>query len=136
MEETPVNRKKKIIIAVAALAMIVAAVLGLYAAFGPKGTQGAKTIQVQTVFLDGTTKDHTIRTDAEFLRGALEQEGMVAGDESSYGLFVKTVDGYTVNSANQEWWCFTKNGETLENGVDTIAIADGDHYEVTLTAGY
>lgn len=130
------DKKKKIIIAVVALVAVVAVALGLYAAFGPKGTAGAKTIQVQTVFADGTTKEHTIQTDAEFLRGAMEQEAMVAGDESDYGLFVKTVDGYTADDAKQEWWCFTKNGEMLETGVDTTPIADGDHFEVTLTVGY
>lgn len=130
------DKKKKIIIAVVALVAVVAVALGLYAAFGPKGTAGEKVIQVQTVFADGTTQDHTIKTDAEFLRGALEQEKMVAGDESEYGLFVKTVDGYTVDDANQEWWRFTKDGEMVETGVDTTPIANGDHFEITLTVGY
>ena len=37
---------------------------------------------------------------------------------------------------NQEWWCFTKNGETLMTGVDDTMIADGEHYEATLTVGW
>lgn len=83
----------------------------------------------------GTTTK-TISTDAEFLRGALEQENLIAGDESQYGLFVKTVNGITADDANQEWWCFTKGGETLFTGVDTTPIADGDKFEITLTVGY
>ncbi|MBR7184260.1 MAG: DUF4430 domain-containing protein [Clostridia bacterium] len=96
---------------------------------------GSKTITVDIVTADGTTTK-TITTDAEFLRGALEQEKLIAGDESQYGLFVKTVNGVTINEANQEWWCFTKGGEALFSGVDTTPIADGDKFEITLTVGY
>ncbi|MBQ5987536.1 MAG: DUF4430 domain-containing protein, partial [Clostridia bacterium] len=78
----------------------------------------------------------SIRTDAETLRGALEQESLIAGDEGEYGLFVKTVDGETADDAKQEWWCLTKGGEMWMNGVDTTEIADGDAYEFTLTVGW
>ncbi|MBQ3126939.1 MAG: DUF4430 domain-containing protein [Clostridia bacterium] len=97
---------------------------------------GAKTITVDIVMPDGTTDTVTIRTDAAYLRGALEQEKLVEGEESQYGLFVKTVNGYTVDDSRQEWWCFTKGGETLFTGVDDTPIADGDKFEITLTVGY
>ena len=76
------------------------------------------------------------RTPVREAMRKLEQEGLVAGEESEYGLFVKTVDGYTADDSNQEWWCFTKNGESLTTGVDTTPIADGEHFEATLTVGY
>jgi len=60
----------------------------------------------------------------------------VAGDESQYGLFVKTVAGVTIDESKQEWWNFTKGGEPLFTGVDTTPIADGDKFEITLTVGY
>ncbi len=107
---------------------------------GKKETQqGAKTITVDIVTPAGettTTKTVTIHTDAEFLRGALDQEKLIAGDESEYGIYIKTVDGITANEANQEWWCITKGGETLFTGADSTPIADGDHFELTLTVGY
>ena len=79
---------------------------------------------------------HTITTEAEFLRGALEQEGIIAGEESDYGLFVTTVDGVTADDSLEQWWCFTKGGESLATGVDSTPIADGDTFEITLTEGY
>ena len=82
------------------------------------------------------TFDSISATAVEYLRGALEQEALIAGEESDYGLFVKTVDGVTADDANQEWWCFTKGGEMLETGVDSTPIADGDTFEITLTQGY
>lgn len=79
---------------------------------------------------------HTIQTDAEYLRGALEQEKMVEGEESAYGLFLLTVDGITADDAKQEWWCVTKEGGQVDTGVDATPIADGDHFELTLMVGW
>ena len=119
-----------------ALVAVVAIALGLWVALKPQAAQGEKTITVNVVFADGTQNSHTISTSEEYLRGALEQAALIAGEEGEYGLFVKTVDGVTANDANQEWWCFTKGGETLETGVDSTPIADGDTFEITLTQGY
>lgn len=95
-----------------------------------------KTITLEVVHKDGSTKSFEIASDAETLRAALEQEKLIAGDEGAYGLFVKTVDGETVNDAEQEWWCLTKGHEMWSDGVDTTKIADGDVYEFTFTVGY
>lgn len=99
-------------------------------------TGAAKTVTVQVVHGDGSTKDFEITTEGETLRAALEQESLVEGDESQYGLYIKTVDGETADEGNQEWWCVTKGGEMTSTGVDGIEIADGDTYELTLTVGY
>ena len=72
----------------------------------------------------------------DVLREALEQEKLAEGEESSFGLFVKTVDGETVDDGNQEWWCLTKGGEMWNYGVDDTKIADGDAFEFTFTEGY
>lgn len=95
-----------------------------------------KNITVTVVHKDGSSKDFPIAASGETLREALEQEKLVEGEESEYGLFVKTVDGETVDDGNQEWWCLTKGGEQVNTGVDGVKIADGDKYELTLTVGY
>ncbi len=118
------------------LAVLIAAMALCTGCADAQTQTGTKTITVDIVLADGTTTTHTLTTDAEFLRGALEEKELIAGDESEYGLFVKTVNGVTINEANQEWWCFTKGGETLFTGVDTTPIADGDKFEITLTVGY
>lgn len=117
------------------LAVLIAA-MALAGCSVTEAQTGSKTITVDINMPDGTTDTVTIKTDAEYLRGALEQEKLVAGDESQYGLFVKTVNGYTVDDSKQEWWCFTKGGEALFTGVDDTPIADGDKFEITLTVGY
>lgn len=94
------------------------------------------SITLKVVHGDKSTKDFEFSTQAKTLRDALEQEGLISGDEGQYGLFVKTVDGETVDDGNQEWWCLTKGGEMWTEGVDSTELSDGDVYEFTFTVGY
>jgi len=129
------NKKRIIILVIVFLALIV----GLTAAYlllAPKPVEGSKTIQVEVILADESSKTHTIQTDAPYLRGALDERNLISGEESEFGLFVKTVDGVTANDGNQEWWCVTQNGEWLATGIDQTPITDGDHFEITLTIGY
>lgn len=131
-------QKKKwlgLVIGFVVLALLVAAAAVIYAETRPEPQEGAKTIAIQIVYDDVDTIV-TINTDAEYLRGALEQEKLIVGEESEYGLFVKTVNGRTADDSKQEWWSFTKGGEMLVTGVDTTPIADGETFEVVLKVGY
>lgn len=129
----PMN--KKLLAGVLALVIVVAALIGIYFATRPATSAADKTITA-TVVANGEEEAFTIHTDEEYLRGALESIDLIAGEESEYGLFVTTVNGITADDANQEWWCFTKGGESLNTGVDSTPIADGDASEITLTVGY
>ena len=129
----PMN--KNLLAGVLALVLVVAALIGVYFATRPATSAADKTITA-TVVANGEEEAFTIHTDEEYLRGALESIDLIAGEESEYGLFVTTVNGITADDANQEWWCFTKGGESLNTGVDSTPIADGDAFEITLTVGY
>ncbi len=130
------TQNKKLLAGAIALVVAIAIFAGCYFAFAPKGTAGSKEISVSVTHADGSVNDFAIATSEEYLRGALEQEALVEGVDSDYGLYVLTVDGETADEANQEWWCFTKGGETVMTGVDTTPIADGDAYEITLVVGW
>lgn len=130
------SNKKIIAVVCVVLAVLVAAMALVYHFYGPSAEQGTKKITVDIVFAQGDTKTVKIKTDAEYLRGALEEEDLIKGSESAYGLFVTSVDGVEADSAKEQWWCFTKNGEALSTGVDTTPIRDGDKFEITLTTGY
>ena len=130
------NKKTRIIIAAAILLVLVAGALLFWQLNKPVAQEGAKKLVVTVVHGDGSSKDFSIATDAEFLRGALEEQQLIEGSESEYGLFVTAVDGETADDALQQWWCFTKGGEMLMTGVDDTMIADGESYEITLTTGW
>ena len=91
---------------------------------------------LEVVHGDESTKEFKIQTESENLRGALEQEGLIDGTESEYGLYVLTVDEETADETQQQWWCITKGGEMLMTGVDDTMIADGEQYEFTLATGW
>ena len=128
------KNKKVLIIAAVVLILIAAALFFIEGSKKPVPIEGAKTITV-TVMQEGVeNKVFTIHTDAEFLRGALEQEKLVEGTESQYGLYVTTVDGVTADDSQRQYWCFKDgNGNDLTVGVDSAPIADGDAFQIVLT---
>lgn len=129
------NNKKGIIALALVLALAVAALV-IWQVTKPDTQQGGKTITVNIDHLDGEDTSYEIVTDAEYLRGALEQEDLIAGTESEYGLYVLTVDGETADEAQQEWWGYSVNGAFAEYGVDTQPVADGDVYDFALNVGW
>ena len=131
MKQTKLFRRISLVFAVLIAAMVLCT-----ACDTAEPQTGAKTITVEIIVDGADTVTKTIQTDAEYLRGALEEEDLIAGDESQYGLFVKTVNGITVDDSKQQWWCFTKGGADLFTGVDDTPIADGDTFEITLKTGY
>ena len=141
---TEKNSNKKAIIAVAILLVLVIGAIIAWVALRPGGAAltpaaepaGGITIGFSVKHADGGEKEFSITTTAENLRGALEQEDLIQGDESEYGLYVTAVDGEGTDSAKQEWWCFTKGGDMLMTGVDDTMIADGEHYEAVFTVGW
>ena len=136
MEQNNKKTGKRIWLALAAVILAAAVLLGVYTLTRPAAVPGGKTIEAQVLTPDGMDDTFTITTDAEYLRGALESINLIAGSESEYGLFVTTVNGVTADDSKQQWWCFTKDGEMLQTGVDSTPIANSEHYEITLTEGY
>lgn len=96
----------------------------------------AREVTVKVVHKDQTTKEFTYTSTAETLGDVLKAEGLVQGKEDTYGLFVQTVDGETVDESKQEWWCLTKGGEAVMTGVDSTPFEAGDTFELTFTVGY
>lgn len=131
------KQTKKLWLIAGVAVVVIAALVGCWLAFGPKaGPAGSKAIDVTVVYADASSDSFHISTDAEFLRGALEEQNLIKGTESEFGLFVSEVNGVAADGSQQQWWRFSKGGEDLMTGVDSTPIADGDAFEITLTTGY
>lgn len=128
--------KKKTGIAIAVLVLVIAVFAGIYLGFAPKAVAGSKQVTVEIVHADGTSKEFVCDTEAEYLGDVLKAEKLVEGEDGPYGLYIKTADGETVDDANQEWWCLTKDGGQVNTSADQTPIQDGEHYELTFTVGY
>lgn len=124
------------VIGVGIFLLVAVIMLVAYNHFKPQTVSGAKKVVVEVVIPNEESKEFTLQTDAQYLRQALEEKNLIKGTESQYGLYITEVNGRISDEAKQEWWCITKSGETVNTGVDQTPIADGDHYEITLTVGY
>ncbi len=129
------KNKKTTIIAFVALAVVVAIMLTCWFMFKPETSEGGKNLTILVTHGDESTKTFNVETGAEFLGEALVAEGLIQGDVTEYGLYIKTVDGETADEAIQQWWGYTKGGEAVNYGVDMCPIADGEQYEFTLNTG-
>ena len=127
-----------------ALALVLA--LSLFSCFAPKNLdalwenatyttdktlgKGEKTLYVE-VIAGETAITFTIKTDKNTVGEALAEHELIAGEESAYGLYVKTVNGILADyDIDQSYWGFYKNGEMMLSGVDTTEFTSGDHFEL------
>lgn len=129
--------KKSGIIGLIALVAVVAILACCYFVFGPKTTKGAKAITITVISNDGSSKDYSLNTDAEFLRKAMDevQDLTYSGSESEeFGMMIDTINGvradYTLDNA---YWAIYVNGEYGSYGIDQQPVADKDAYKFEYT---
>lgn len=127
---------KKVIIGAVALVAVVAILAIVYVAFREKPVEGSKAITIEVTGKSGEMKEYQVRTDAEYLRQAMEEtEGLTfSGAESEYGLMVDTVNGDLADyNADGAYWGFYVNGEYCNYGIDTQPVEDGDVFGIVYT---
>ena len=86
------QKNKKLMIAVIAVVVAVAAMAVIYIVTRPGTTAGSKTFTVEVAHGDGTSKTFTYHTDAEYLGEVLAAEGLIVGHDGTFGLHIDTVD--------------------------------------------
>lgn len=79
--------------------------------------------------MDGKETKFKIHTDKKTVGEALLDLNLIAGEEGPYGLYVKTVNGKTVDyDTDGKYWAFYINGEYGATGVDVTEITEGSTY--------
>ena len=85
---------------------------------------------------DGNEIALTIRTDKTVVGEALQELGLLEGEEGPYGLYVKIVNGIRADyDKDKVYWAFYINGEYALSGVDVTEITDGDTYALKVEQG-
>ena len=89
----------------------------------------------ETMFLfnvvdpEGKESHFEIHTDEKTVGAALLSLDLIAGEDSDYGLYVKTVNGVTVDyDQDGKYWAFYVDGEYAATGVDSTDITAGATY--------
>ena len=73
----------------------------------------------------------TVMTDKETVGAALLENGLIAGKEGDFGLYIKVVNGITADyDVDKSYWGFYSNGEYMMTGVDGTAIEGGETFEL------
>lgn len=91
--------------------------------------EGDTVFVFAVVDADGNEKVYEIHTDKTIVGDALLELELIAGDQGEYGLYVKTVDGITVDyDTDGKYWAFYINGEYAMTGVDATPITEGEEY--------
>ena len=92
--------------------------------------EGSKTLVVK-VEVEENSVTFTIHTNAETVGEALLNLGLIAGEESQYGLYIKQVNGMTADyDIDKNYWSFYVNGEYAMSGADTTPISEGEVYSL------
>ena len=120
---------KKILSLTLALLMLVITCLAIVSCNDDETDTSEKTFTFTVVHADGATKDFTITTTEAILANALVNEGIIAGEDGPYGLYVKTVDGETLDyETDGKYWALYIDGQYAVTGVDSTEIKDGATY--------
>lgn len=91
--------------------------------------EGATVFNFIVTDKDGNETAFEIHTDKTTVGDALVELDLIAGETSSYGLYVKTVNGITADyDTDKTYWAFYINGEYAPTGVDATNITAGASY--------
>lgn len=127
---------RKVAIGIVALVAAVALLAVVFFLFRQKPVEGSKAITIEVVDDEQKTVTYDVKTDAEYLRQAMEEaEGLeFSGSESEYGMMVTTVNGVTADyNVNGAYWSFYVNGEYCNYGIETQPVLDGDAFRIVYT---
>ena len=91
--------------------------------------EGQNSFDFTVTDKDGNSTAYIIRTDKTIVGEALQELGLISGDEGEFGLYVKTVNGITADyDIDGTYWAFYINDEYAVTGVDATEITAGDVY--------
>ena len=121
---------KKTWIALGALIVVVALLVGVFFLTRPQAQQGSKEITITVVHGDGTEKTVTCRTDAETLDAVLLAEGLIPEGNIVDGMFT-IVDGETASwEADQAYWAVYVGEEYASFGICELTVENGASYKL------
>ncbi|MBR3824103.1 MAG: DUF4430 domain-containing protein [Lachnospiraceae bacterium] len=127
---------KKALIAVGILVVVLAAMAAIFFIFRPKPAEGSKSITIEVINSTQESKMYELKTDAEYLRQAMEEaKGLeFSGTESEeFGLTLITVNGEDTDFNNGSYWGIFVNGEYGMYGIDSQPVYDGDAFQIVYT---
>lgn len=92
--------------------------------------EGETEFFFNVVDVKGNVSKFKVFTDKKTVGEALIDVSLIAGEEGPYGLYVKTVNGITLDyDTDGKYWAFYADGAMASAGVDLTDITAGSTYE-------
>ena len=91
--------------------------------------EGDTKFPFSVVDKEGNETSFEICTNQKNVGAALLELELIAGEEGPFGLYVKTVNGITLDyDKDKAYWAFYVNDSYAVSGVDLTEIAEGEVY--------
>ncbi|MBE6771302.1 MAG: DUF4430 domain-containing protein [Ruminococcaceae bacterium] len=99
----------------------------------PELGQGEKTFIFQVHDAEGHITPFKINTDKTIVGEALQELGIIEGEEGDYGLYVKTVNGiFAEYETTGNYWAFYVGDAYASAGIDMTEIVSGETYSLRI----
>ena len=90
---------------------------------------GQTQVSFTVVDVNGKESHFIIHTDKTILSEALIEHNLIAGEDSQYGLYVKTVNGTTLDyDKDGKYWAFYIDDKYANSGVENTEISETQKY--------
>jgi len=127
-------KNKRNILLLVVLSVVVVALLAAYFLTRPGATYGPKEFTLTVVHSDGNSKTFTYQTREGYLGKALQDEGIISGEDGPYGLYIHEVDGErAVFEEDAAYWAFYEGEAYAMLGIDKTPIQHGAVYKLVYT---
>jgi len=91
--------------------------------------EGSTSFIFEVKDTSGEVKRFKVSTDKTIVGDALSEVGLIEGEQGTYGLYVKTVNGLTLDyDKDGKYWAFYVNDAYATKGVDQTDIVPEDIY--------
>ena len=126
------TKNKKLILASVAAVLVLAALVVVWLVFGAGTSQGSKSVTIEVVNKAGVTTTYNVRTDAEYLRGVMDEaDGLTFVEENG---MVMSVNGETADyMVDQSYWALYIGDAYCNYGINEQPVADGDVFRIVYT---
>jgi len=91
--------------------------------------EGENSFILKVIDAEGKETLFDISTEKTIVGEALQELELISGDEGPYGLYVKTVNGITLDyDKDGKYWALYINGEYATSGIDKTEITENTVY--------
>ena len=95
--------------------------------------QGENTFIFRVYDAEGHITPFIINTDKTIVGEALQENGLIEGDEGDFGLYVKRVNGiFAEYETTGNYWAFYVGDTYAAKGIDMTEIVNGETYSLRI----